>query len=266
MRNIKLVIEYDGTNYSGWQTQTSLKRKVKNEKLKSRKVTQKAETVRTIQETIETALQKILQKEIKLIASGRTDAGVHASCQVANFKTDSKIPLEKIRLALNSFLPKDIVIKKVEEVNDDFHSRFDAKEKTYRYAILNRYYPDPFLKNCAYFFPYKLDLVLMKSEALCLMGRHDFKCFQTVDKIERQSKRFIKEIKVYKRNNYIYIEITANGFLYNMARSIAGTLIEIGRGRFGKGSMRRILASKKRASAGPVAPANGLTLINVSYD
>jgi len=266
MRNIKLVIEYDGTNYSGWQTQASLKRKDKSKKLKTKKEKSQANTVRTIQETIETALQKIFQKKVKLIASGRTDAGVHASCQVANFKTDSKIPAEKIRLALNSFLPKDIVIKKVEEAHEDFHSRFDAKKKTYRYAVLNRYYPDPFLKNYVYFFPHKLNLKLMQSEADCLRGKHDFKSFQTMDKIERQSIRVIKEIKVYKKDDSIYIDITADGFLYNMVRSIVGTLIEIGRGRFSKGSMRRILDSKKRSYAGPVAPASGLTLIDVSYD
>ncbi len=141
MRNIKLTIEYDGTNYAGWQCQKS--------------------KVKTIQETIEKALQRILGEKIKVIGSGRTDAGVHALGQVANFKTNSTMPVGKLQKALNSSLPDDIVIAKIEEVGLDFHSRFDAKSKVYRYTILNRAYPSALLKNSVYFYPHTLNIKLM---------------------------------------------------------------------------------------------------------
>jgi len=244
MRNIKLHIEYDGTNYSGWQVQKKLK---------------------TIQSTIESALRKILQEKIRLIVSGRTDTGVHAQDQVANFSTQSKISLLKLRSALNSNLPFDITITKAEEARRDFHSRFSANSKLYRYTILNRPYRSSFLRNTVYFCPYPLDLKAMQKESLVLLGRHDFCAFRASGSSNQNPVRTIKKLKINRKRDYIYIEIEADGFLYNMARSIVGTLIEVGRGRFPGGTLKKILLSKNRRLTGPTAPARGLCLVKVNY-
>jgi len=165
MRNIKLTLEYDGTNYAGWQVQVRKHR--------------------TIQETLEKALKRILRKKIKLTGSGRTDSGVHAKAQVANFKTNSTIPVGKLQRALNSSLPDDIVIVRIEEVGLDFHSRFDAKSKVYRYTILNRAYPSALLKDSVYFYPHMLNIKLMQDESRVLLGKHNFKSFRTSTKMEK---------------------------------------------------------------------------------
>ncbi len=251
MRNIKLTIEYDGTNYRGWQVQ--------------RQAPSARRQADTIQETIEKALRKILQEKIKLVASGRTDSGVHALAQIANFKTGSNLPLEKIQKALNGLLPGDIAVSKAEEAGDSFHARFDAKSKIYRYTILNRPYRSAFLRNRVHFFSYPLDIKLMRQEAKCLIGRHDLKSFQAVDKKKRDSVRTIKSLKITKEEGMVYIDIEAQGFLYNMARNIVGTLIEIGRGKMAKGSLKKILFSRSRLVAGPTAPASGLCLLEVKY-
>lgn len=243
LRNLKLTIEYEGTNYHGWQKQ--------------------AKGIRTVQQTIEKVLEKLLQEKVKLIGSGRTDAGVHALAQVANFRTNSLISKVKLKKALNSLLPPDIVIKKIEDVDLSFHSRYCAKSKVYRYIILNREFPSAFLKNRVYFYPHPLDLRLMRKSANILKGRHDFRCFQLKDKFERRSTRNIKNIRIFKRSNLINIEIEADGFLYGMVRSIVGTLIEIGRGR--GIDLKKILKAKKRAFAGPTVPACGLYLVKVNY-
>lgn len=246
-RNLKLEIEYDGTNYCGWQVQC-------NNKFK-----------KSIQEVIEKTLQKILQEKIKLIASGRTDAGVHGLAQIANFKTKSKITADNLQRALNGLLPDDISIRKIEEVPVNFHSRFDAKSKTYRYTILNRTYPSALSRNKVYFYPYPLNIKLMQKESRVLLQSHNFKSFQTSDKKERNPVKTIKKLKITKVRDFVYIDIEADGFLYNMARNIVGTLIEIGRGKFAKGSLKRILLSRNRKLAGPTLPARGLTLIKVNY-
>lgn len=252
-RNLKLTIEYDGTNYCGWQRQTI------------RQASGASRHSKSIQEAIEKTLQKILQEKIRLIGSGRTDAGVHAEAQVANFKTGSGIPLEKLQKALNALLPDDIVITRIEQVSPNFHSRFYAKSKVYRYIILNRPYPSALLKNKVYFYPYPLELRLMQKEANTLLGRHNFKAFQASDKKDRDSIRTIKKLNVTKDKELIYIDIVADGFLYNMVRNIVGTLIEIGRGRFKKGDLKKILLGRDRKLAGSTAPAKGLSLIKVNY-
>jgi tRNA pseudouridine38-40 synthase len=247
MRNLKLEIEYDGTDYCGWQIQRHRGHK------------------RSIQETLQKTLSKILQEKIRLIASGRTDAGVHASAQVANFKTNSKITPQKLLVALNSLLPGDITITKVEEKRFDFHSRFDAKSKIYRYTILNRSYPSTFLRNTAYFYPHPLNIRLMRKETKVILGRHNFKSFQGSNTKQLDTVRTIKKIKINKNRDLIYIDIEGEGFLYNMVRNIVGTLIEIGRGKFPQGSLKRILHFKNRKFAGPTVPAKGLCLIKVKY-
>jgi tRNA pseudouridine38-40 synthase len=266
MRNLKLTIEYDGTNYCGWQIQSRCPSK-------------------SIQEIIEGVLRKILQEKIHLIVSGRTDAGVHAQAQVANFKTNSNISLEKLQKALNGLLPSDISISRIEEAAVDFHSRFAAKSKVYRYSILNRKFPSALLRNRVYFYPYPLDIKLMRQEARCLLGRHDFKSFCASDSGTKDTIRTIKKITIrktnyglstmpacrtgrdYRINNgpLIIIDIEGDGFLYNMARNIVGSLMEIGGGRFPKGSLKKILNSKDRKLAGPTVPACGLCLLKVKY-
>lgn len=247
MRNLKLIIEYDGTNYCGWQTQRGYKPK-------------------SIQETIEKALQKILHHKVCLIGSGRTDAGVHASAQIANFKTDSGIAREKLQKALNGTLPVDIRISKVEEVNPGFHSRFDVKSKLYRYAVLSRNYNSALLKDFVYFYHYPLDIKLMRQEAGCLIGRHDFRAFCAEGISAKDTVRTIKKITIKKfPQSIIAIDIEADGFLYNMVRNIVGTLLEIGRKKFKKRDLKRILLSKNRKFAGPTVPAKGLCLVKVNY-
>lgn len=253
MRNLKLEIEYDGASYCGWQVQNSLHSAVCSPQKRS------------IQEVIEQALRKILQEKIKIIGSGRTDAGVHALAQVANFLTKSNISLEKLRLGLNALLPDDIVVAGIKEVSPHFHSRFDAKSKVYRYIILNRSYPSAILRDKAYFCPYPLDVRLMQQEAGVLLGRHNFKSFQAGDKEERDPVRTIKRIKVSGNKDFIYVDIEADGFLYNMVRNIVGTLVEIGRGKIPKGSLKEILVSCDRRLAGPKVPPYGLYLLRVKY-
>lgn len=252
MRNIKLTIEYDGTNYAGWQTQNSHK---------------------SIQETIEKALKKILREKVRIIGSGRTDAGVHALAQVANFRTRSRIPLLNLQKALNSNLPKDIAIVRTEEADSDFHSCFDAKSKIYRYCILNRPYPSALLRERVCFYHYLLDISLMRREARYLLGRHDFKSFCASGSDDKDTIRTIKNIKIRKVTpnsqllipNCIFIDIEANGFLYNMARNIVGTLVEIGRSKMPAQSMKKILKARDRKAAGPTMPAKGLCLVEVKY-
>lgn len=250
MRNLKLTIEYDGTNYCGWQVQNSHK---------------------SIQGTIERTLQKILQEKIKLIASGRTDAGVHALAQVANFKTRKNIAASKLRFALNGNLPKDIVITKIEEVALDFNSRYSAKAKTYRYLILNRSYPSALLNKRVYVYPYPLNIKLMRQAAVCLLGRHDFKSFCASGSSVKSTVRNIKKISIramlanHKLGPLIAIDIEANGFLYNMVRSIVGTFLDIGRAKISRGSMKRILKARDRKLAGSTAPAHALYLMGVKY-
>lgn len=244
MRTIKLTIAYDGTGYNGWQVQKS---------------------GRTIQEEIEKATLRAFGRKCRVHGAGRTDAGVHAKAQVAHIKIPQGIPTGKIPIALNSSLPEDIVIVSAEESKEDFHARFSAKRKHYRYSILTARKSDPFKNRYFWRVPYKLDVPLMRKEAASLVGSHDFKSFQASDKKEVSSVRKIFYIKIKKKASEIIIDIEGNGFLYNMVRNITGTLVEIGRGYLPAASMRKILEAKDRKKAGPTAPAKGLTLIEVKY-
>jgi tRNA pseudouridine38-40 synthase len=252
-RNIRLEIEYEGTNYCGWQVQNSRQPSAVSRQRKE-----------SIQGIIERTLQQILQEKVKLTASGRTDAGVLAKAQVANFRTRSKIPLNKLYNSLNSILPKDIAITKIKKVPADFNSRFCAKSKTYRYTILNRAYPSALERKVVYFFPHALDMKLMKKEAKALIGKHDFSAVKAAAS-EKNPVKTIKKIGVIKDKGKIYIDIEADGFLYNMVRNIAGTLIDTGRGKLPAGSLKKILLSKDRRFAGARAAASGLCLIKVKY-
>ena len=259
MRNIKLEIEYEGTDFRGWQIQNSHRSSVAGHRS------------RTIQETIEAVLAQILQEKVKAIASGRTDSGVHAFSQVVNFKTSAKFPLIKIKKALNSLLPEGISVKKISSALDSFHSCRSARYKTYRYIIANSESPQVFLRKFSWHIPYKLDVPLMRQEARVLSGRHDFKSFCASGSSAKTTVRTIKKISIKISRlpplggNLILIDIKAGGFLYNMARNIVGTLVEIGRGRIKKRSLGKILHSKDRKKAGPTAPARGLFLAKVTY-
>ena len=245
MRNIKLTIEYDGKDFNGWQKQPN--------KL-------------NIQGTIEQAIQSITGEEnIELNASGRTDAGVHALGQVANFKTESQIPIEKFSIAINSKLKKSIVIKNAEEVDEKFHSRLSCKRKTYRYVINNSLEGTAIYRNLETHIPQKLDVDKMQQAVKYFEGEHDFKAFKASGTSSKSSVRTIYEANVYKENNRIFIELTGNGFLYNMVRIIAGTLVEVGMGKIEAEKIQDIIESGKRENAGKTLPPNGLYLLEVKY-
>ncbi|MFA4981778.1 MAG: tRNA pseudouridine(38-40) synthase TruA [Candidatus Omnitrophota bacterium] len=244
MRNIKLTIQYDGTNYSGWQFQKNAK---------------------SIQEVIQDRIGKITGHKSSLKGSGRTDAGVHAMAQVANFRTPSKIPLKNLQMALNSALPKDIVISHIEEVQAKFNAQYDAKGKLYCYTLANNDFVDPFMRRFAAKCFYKLDVRVMRKAAAILVGKHDFKSFQATDGDRGDSIRTIKRIAIEKHNDIINIYMEADGFLYNMARCIAGTLVEAGRGKINVPRVREILRRKERRLCGPTMPAKGLCLVKVMY-
>jgi tRNA pseudouridine38-40 synthase len=246
MRNVKLTVEYDGTNYSGWQIQNR-------------------HSAESIQEAIEKALRKILQEKIKVVSSGRTDAGVHAWGQVANFKTKSKLACRDIQRGLNSILPEDIRIKQAEEVSLDFHARFSAQSKLYRYTIVNDSFVSPFTLRTSGLVKHPLDVKKMREVKRYLLGRRNFRSFQAKDKKERHSVRTIKRLDIRRNKKLIYIDIEADGFLYRMARNIVGTLIEIGRGRLKPQDIKGILRAENRSYAGPCAPAKGLCLVQVRY-
>lgn len=241
--NIMLQIEYIGTEYSGWQKQNNAK---------------------TIQSEIENAILKITGEKVELIASGRTDAGVHALSQVANFHTNSNIPPKQMKYALNSVLNDNIRVIGSCDVNDDFHARFSAKRKTYLYRIQTGDVKRAFEKDRAYYVKGNLDLEQMIIQSKFLIGEHDFSAFKSEGSSAQNFVRTVYDLKLTQRDDIIEIEITGNGFLYNMVRIIAGTLIEIGKGR--EYLIDEILKSKQRINAGPTAPSMGLFLKNVDYN
>lgn len=244
MRNIKLTIEYDGKDFNGWQKQPN--------KL-------------NIQGEIERAISEITGEEVSLNASGRTDAGVHALGQVANFKTNSNIEIEKIPIAINSKLKKSVRVIDAEEVELDFHSRYKCKRKTYRYIINNSKNGTAIYRNFEYNFQTKLDVEAMKKAAFYFEGEHDFKGFKASGTSSKSSVRSIYKTNVYKEGEKIYIELTGNGFLYNMVRIIAGTLVDVGLNKIKPEAIPDIINSGNRQRAGKTLPPNGLYLVKVEY-
>ena len=220
-----------------------------------------------IQGTIEKAIEEITGEEVDLTASGRTDRGVHALGQVANFKTNSNIPVEKIPIALNTKLKKSIRILSAEEVDEKFHSRLTCKKKTYRYVINNSEYGTAIYRNLETHIPMKLDLEKMQEAVKYFEGEHDFKSFKASGTSSKSSVRTIYKADVIQiPNNRIYIELTGNGFLYNMVRIIAGTLVEVGIGKIEPKKIKEIIKSEKRENAGKTLPPQGLYLIKVEYE
>ena len=245
MRNIKLTIEYDGKDFNGWQKQPN--------KL-------------NIQGEIERAIENVTGEKVELIASGRTDAGVHALGQVANFKTNSNFPIEKFPIAINSQVKNSIRIQNAEEVDENFHSRFNCKRKTYRYAIDNSKYGSAIYRNVVYHMPIKLDVEEMKKAIKYFEGEHDFKAFKSSGTSSKSSVRTIYSANIITEGTSIAIDLTGNGFLYNMVRIIAGTLVDVGLGKIKATDIPEIIESKDRTKAGKTLPPHGLMLLHVEYN
>lgn len=244
MRRIFLQIAYDGTNYHGFQVQPNAE---------------------TIEGVLNRELSRILKEDITVIGASRTDAGVHAFGNVAVFDTNAKIPGEKVAYALNVSLPEDIKIQQSMEVPPDFHPRYQETVKTYEYKIYNAKFPSPQHRLYEHFTYYKMDIERMQAAANYLVGEHDFKSFCSIHAEVESTVRTIYDIKVTKKEDVITIRITGNGFLYNMVRIIAGTLMDAGQAFWEPEHMKEILEAKERSKAGNTAPAKGLTLVEIKY-
>lgn len=246
MRNLALTIAYDGTDFAGWQTQPNQ---------------------RTVQETLEHAIAEFTGVErVRLNASGRTDAGVHALGQVANFYTAAPYPTEVVVRALNARMPPDIAIIAATERPESFDANKDAKRKLYRYVIHNGPIASPFMRRFAVHNKHPLDAAAMRRASACLVGRHDFHSFETEWPNRQTSVRTITHLSVNRGGEYVWIDVEADGFLYNMVRSIAGTLMDVGRRHIPESRVAEILHAEDRREAGPTAPAQGLFLVRVTYD
>lgn len=247
MRNIKLTIAYDGTAYHGFQEQ-------------------RGTGLPTVQEELEKCLSGLSGRKVQVIGAGRTDAGVHARGQVINFDARGwNIPTDRIPLALNGTLPGDIAVLDARDVPDDFHARFSARSKEYRYSIHNSRIPDPFLKRYSYFFPRPLDLEGMRAAAEHLKGRHDFSAFKAEGTPVKSAVRTLYDIRIEGIGNMVELVFLGDGFLHHMVRIITGTLLEVGLKKLAPGAIPEILSSGDRARAGPTAPPQGLCLMEVFY-
>jgi tRNA pseudouridine38-40 synthase len=245
-RNIKLILEYDGANYHGWQAQVGSGKP-------------------TVQEALEKAIAGLTGEPVRTTSSGRTDAGVHALAHAANFTTSSPIPPANFAKALNRLLPPDIRALSSEEVPAEFHARFCAMQKTYQYRILNRPMPSALLRDRAWHVDRKLNVAAMRRAAAALIGKHDFSAFRSASCSAKSPVRKLRDIAIHRRGDIIEITLKADAFLMHMARNIAGTLVEAGLGRFSPEEVKRILRSRDRGRAGRTAPACGLFLLEVAY-
>lgn len=241
---VKLVVAYEGTNYCGWQIQPN---------------------GITIEQVLNETLSSLLGEEITVTGASRTDAGVHSLGNVAVFETHTKMPAEKISFALNQRLPEDIVVQESCQVPEDFHPRFSKSRKTYEYRILNCRFRQPLERRTSYFYHYPLDVSAMQKAAAYLVGEHDFTSFASVHAQTNTYVRMIYALDVVREGDMIRIRVQGNGFLYNMVRIIAGTLIQVGAGIKKPEDMESILAGRDRELAGPTAPAHGLTMIGLEY-
>lgn len=244
MKNIKLIIEFDGSNFCGWQKQPK---------------------GRTVQETIEKAIYKATNESIEINGSSRTDAGVHAKGMVANFFTNSTIPAEKFREAINVRLPEDVSIIKSEEVDEKFHARYSSKGKTYSYTIINRYERLSLGHQYLYHYRHELDFDKMNEACKYFIGRHDFTAFMSNGSSIKTTIRTIYNISLKKEGERIQVFITGDGFLYNMVRIIVGTLLKVGNGRIEPCEIINIIKDRNRKRAGMCVPPNGLILEKVFY-
>ena len=242
---VKMIVAYDGTNYKGWQVQPN---------------------GITIEEVLNKNLSNLLGEQIVVSGASRTDSGVHSLGNIAVFDTNTRMPADKIAFALNQRLPEDIVVQGSCEVEDGWHPRYQNSRKTYEYRILNRTFRMPTRRLDTYFYHYPLDVEKMKKAASYLEGEHDFKSFCAIGAQVKTTVRTIYACDVEKEGDIITIRVTGNGFLYNMVRIIAGTLISVGMGQIPPDQIEDILNARDRAAAGPTAPARGLTLIGMEYE
>lgn len=242
---VKLVVAYDGTNYKGWQVQPN---------------------GITVEEVLNRKLTELLGEPIVVMGASRTDSGVHSLGNVAIFDTDTRMPAEKISFALNQRLPEDIVVQDSCEVPADWHPRYQNSRKTYEYRILNRTFRMPNRRFDTYFYHHPLDVEKMQQAASCLVGEHDFKSFCAVGAQVKTTVRTIYACDVTTDGAIITIRVCGNGFLYNMVRIIAGTLVKVGGGELEPDEIKHILEQKDRNAAGPTAPAHGLTMIGIEYE
>ena len=244
MKTFKLIIEYDGTAYHGWQRQT---------------------TDASIQDEIEKALAVMTRQSITLAGSGRTDAGVHALGQTASFRCDTTLTADIFQKGLNSLLPEDIVIKSCTQVDNEFHARFNAKTKTYRYRIRNTPIPSALCRRYAWHIRKPLDIAAMQKAGKCLIGTHDFKAFQGQGSHVETTIRSLFAFDICSEAHMVFCDITGDGFLRFMVRNIVGTLVDVGIGKITTEEFKQILLSKDRSLAGATAPAHGLFLVKVEY-
>jgi len=245
VRHIRLVVEYDGTTLCGWQRQTNGP---------------------TVQQHLEEALARLLTHEVSVVGASRTDAGVHARGQVASFRTERPIPLHGIRRGLNSLLPPEIAVRVADEVADDFHPRFSATGKHYRYTLLARPDRSPRWRERAWHVAEPLALARMQAGAEPLLGEHDFAAFRAAGCTARTTRRRIDDVTIEPEGELVRVDVRGNAFLRNMVRIVVGTLVEVGIGRREPAQVAEILASLDRTRAGITAPAHGLELMEVRYD
>lgn len=244
MRNVRIEIEYDGSNYHGWQRQAGFN---------------------SIQQELEQAVEKVTGETVVIHGSGRTDTGVHALHQVAHFQTGSKLPDDKIFRALNSYLPEDISVLKVQTATAKFHARFDAVSKRYLYMLRSSKVEKPLSRRFTYWIPQAVDLGKMREGARHFLGAHDFASFAGVGKDPKDTKRTIYSFKIFQRKDLLLFFVEGDGFLMHMVRNMVGTLILVGRGKLAPQTIETILRAKDRKQAGPSAPAHGLYLLRVKY-
>lgn len=245
MAKYRIIIEYDGTDFVGWQKQ---------------------ENGPSIQSSIEDAIKKITSETVSVFGAGRTDSGVHAKGQVAHFEFSKNILLDSIRDGINQHLrPLPIAILDVKEVNDDFHARFSAKLRTYEYLIINRRAPLTFNKNLAWGVFKKLNMNAMKEAAAIFVGKHDFNSFRSVDCQSSLAIKTIQSCSIETNDQHIKLNVSAKSFLHSQVRIMAGTLVEVGKGKFNSSDVKDIIKSRDRSKAGATAPAQGLYLLKVEY-
>ncbi len=244
MKNIKLILEYDGTGFAGWQFQPDQ---------------------RTLQGELEAAVKKISGEDLRVTASGRTDAGVHALGQVVNFKTAAEMDAKAWLGALNHFLPVEMRALEASEEPEEFSARYSAKGKQYGYIVLNRYIPSPLKRNYSWHVPMPLDIEAMKEGAAHLLGEHDFTSFRAVHCDAVNPVRTLRLLEIQLDGNRVFFSLEASGFLRHMVRTVVGTLVEVGKGRFAPADVKEMLEARDRTKAGPTAPGQGLYLVNVEY-
>ena len=245
MRNIALFLKYDGSAYHGWQVQKNAV---------------------TVAQTLEEAAARVVGHKVHFTGCGRTDAGVHARVYVANFRTESTIPCDRLPLALNTQLPGDIVVYNAMEVHDDFNAIGSCVRKEYTYQIYNSRLRDPFFVNRAWFYPKHLDERIMQEAAAQFVGTHDFAAVRSVGTDVKSTVRTVHHFEVERQGDLIFFRICANGFLYNMARAMVGTVVYAAEGKISPREIGKILSEKNRTAAGPTVPPGGLYMTQLWYD